>query len=251
MKLGREGIMKKILSILLCSLLIVPLSGCSNKLIDTYPEIEKDFNKKDYDKLAELSDEYSLSYDELKEKFATELTSDFKSKIEDNDLGTVTLDEISSNEDATTIKYTIEKEMQFGNTSANIDFEFDNENNINNITYKGDKYVYDDEIINIIEGNKIDDDLGEKIASSMERGINHDNKVYKESEKFYYIHQDDDSVKIFSNKDDIPEDYISMQQYGDEVIRQADKDLQELRDNVTDVEEAFGIMDDAMRESNH
>lgn len=243
--------MKKILSILLCSLLIVPLSGCSNKLIEAYPKIKEDFNEKDYDKLAELSDECSLSYDELKEKFATELTSDFKSKIEDNDLGTVILDEISSNEDATTIKYTIEKEMQFGNTSANIDFEFDSENNINNITYKGDKYVYDDEFINIIEEKDLDDNLGKNIMRSMERGINHDNKVYNESEKFYYIHQDDDSIKIFSNLDDVPKEYVSIYEYGENMQRETEEDMQELRDNIKNVEEAFGIMDDAMRESNH
>lgn len=242
--------MKKFLSILLCSLLIVPLSGCSNKLIETYPEIEEDFNKKDYDKLAELSDEYSLSYDELKEKFATELTSDFKSKIEDNDLGTVTLDEISSNEDATTIQYSIKKEMQFGDTSANISFAFDNENNLINIEYKDNDYRYGGELINIIEGKEPDNDLGDKIMSSMKRGINYDNKVYKESDNFYYIHQDD-SIKIFSNLEDIPEDYVSMYEYGENMERETEKDMQELRDNVKDVEEAFDTMDNAMKESNN
>ena len=243
--------MKKFLCIFLCAMLIVPLSGCSNKLIETYPEIEEDFNKKDYDKLTELSDEYSLSYDDLKEKFATELTSDFKSKVEENDLGTVTMDKISSKEDTTTIQYSIEKEMQFGDTFANISFEFDNENNINNITYKGNKYVYDNELINIIEGKELDDDLGDKIMSSMERGINHDNKVYKESDNFYYIHQSDDSIKIFSDLEDIPEDYISMYEYGENMERETEKDMQELRDNVKDVEEAFDTMNDAMKESNN
>lgn len=245
--------MKKILSILLCSLLIFPLSGCSNKLIEAYPEIEDDFNKKDYDKLAELSNEYSLSYDELKEKFATELTSGFKSKVEDNDLGAVTLDKISSSDDKTVVKYSVTKERDWGTTGFSLTYNFDKNNSIKSIEYKENKYNFDGEIFNILEGNNIDDTRGDNIYSSVSDEKQLENNIYIHSsvDNYYYLPQENNIITLYANKEDLPEKYISQEEYFDGVIRQADKDLKKMRDHVGEVEGAFGVMDDAMRESNH
>lgn len=245
--------MKKFLSILLCSLLIVPLSGCSNKILEVYPEIEQDFDKSDFDTLTELSEDYSLSYEELKENYAVSLLPDFKKSVEDNDLGVVTLDNIFSDNEYSYVVYSVEKEMEWGNPTANLTFKIDKENNINTIEYTDNRYPYDDEIINIIEGNNIDDERGHNTYELLSSEHSIENNIYQHgnnNEKYYYLPLNDDTIQIYANENDIPEGYVSSNDYWDNTIRKADKDLDKLKNNIDDVEDAFNTMDDAMRASN-
>lgn len=242
--------MKKFLSILLCSLLVIPLSGCSNKLLEVYPEIEQDFDKSDYDALTELSKDYSLSYEEIKENYAVSLLPDFKKSVEDNDLGVVTLENIFSDNEYSYVIYSVEKEMDWGNPTANLTFKIDKENNINSIEYAEDDYFYGYDILNVVEGNKPDNDSVYNIYKSMNRDMYIENKIYKESENFYYTPSGNGRIILYTNIDDIPDEYVSFSKYSSEYDFQAEKDLENLRDNIQDVEDAFNTMDDAMKASN-
>lgn len=253
---------KNIKKLLFCLLIAMPLYGCSNQLLETYPEIESDFNEQDYNKLSELSESFALSYNELKEAYANNV---IQNSIQDNLSGLKEEGSIENISSASDENYNIvsfdftETYEGISNTSNVTCYINKSDDTLSKYTFTYDNY--DDfcgigtYIIGYLEGIGDSHDAYSLFGDLAEldddgENISIDEKVYRELNDHYYT-SENNLITMYQDYESIPEDFQSYNSYTDNYLREVDKKIEDLRDNITDVEEAYGVMDDAMRESNN
>lgn len=255
--------MNKFLKFLSCLLIAIPLCGCSNKLLETYPKIEEDFNKQDFDALSEMSDDFTLSYDELKEAYANNVIQnsiqDNLSRLEEEE-GSIENISSASDENYNIISFDFTETYEGVSNTSNVTcYISKNDNTLSKYTFTYDNYDnfrgIGTHIIEYLEA--IDDShdaysLFEDLAELDRDGenISIDAKVYRELNGHYYT-SEDNLITMYQDYESVPDDFQSHQSYTDDYLRETDKKIEELRDNIEDVEEAYDVMDEAMKESNN
>lgn len=254
--------MNKFLKFLSCLLIAIPLYGCSNKLLETYPKIEEDFNKQDFDALSEMSDDFTLSYDELKEAYANIV---IQNSIQDSlsglkEEGSIENISSASDENYNIVSFDFTETYEGVSNTSNVTCYINkSDDTLSKYTFTYDNY--DDfcgigtYIIGYLEGIGDSHDAYSLFGDLAEldddgKNISIDEKVYRELNDHYYT-SEGNLITMYQDYESIPEDFQSYHSYTDNYLREVDKKIEDLRDNITDVEEAYNVMDDAMKESNN
>ena len=258
----RGNFMKKFLSILLCSLLVISLSGCSNKLLEVYPEIEQDFDKGDYDTLTELSEDYSLSYDELRSSFASNKTTNvldqaftlFSEEGEVFDLSS------SSDEHTIYITFNFKNTQSKSSVTSTIQCSLNKENNsIQSYSFKYTDYDTWKGIGGTIiqgmegfeeyrDGREIFNNLAEPDNANESKSLYEKEKIFDYQNDHFFICKDN-VITMYSSRDLVPKGYTMYSVYMDNQIKQNRKDLDELEDQLNDYSEDLNTINDALKSS--
>lgn len=223
---------------LLLIALCFALTGCSAPITDNYPEIENDFLESDYDQLKELSEEESLSYDELCQKYVESNLNKDTYEIIDNikNIGSLSNIKCKKTKDKFTVSYDFEDEENKSTITLTTDTD---SYSLKNITFDTSnlKVFIIENLINILEENE---DNARKIYSSITSSSNIENKIYAKSSKYYYLPIENNEVRIYTSLSDIDKSYQSTTSYFDKKIDENEKTIKELEDIVEKTEEMYG-----------
>lgn len=227
--------MKKILLLIA---LCFALTGCSAPITDNYPEIENDFLESDYDQLKELSEEESLSYDELCQKYVESNLNKDTYKIIDNikNIGSLSNIKCKKTKDKFTVSYDFEDEENKSTITLTTDTDSYSLKNITFDTSNLKAYIIES-LINTLEENE---DNSSKIYSSITSSNNIENKIYAKSSKYYYLPIENNEVRVYTSLSDIDKSYQSTTSYFDKKIDENEKTIKELEDIVEKTEEMYG-----------
>lgn len=222
---------------LLLIALCFALTGCSAPITDNYPEIENDFLESDYNQLKELSEEESLSYDELCQKYVESNLNKDTYEIIDNikNIGSLSNIKCKKTKDKFTVSYDFEDEENKSTITLTTDTD---SYSLKNITFDTSnlKVFPIRNIIEMIEGNE---DNARKIYSSITSSSNIENKIYAKSSKYYYLPIENNEVRIYTSLSDIDKSYQSTTSYFDKKIDENEKTIKELEDIVEKTEEMY------------
>lgn len=227
--------MKKLMLSFISFIMVIILAGCSsNSILEKYPQAEKDFTDSDYNQLETISNDGSLSYEELCKKY-----------VETN-LPTTTLDIIDRLRDVSEVnnlsckktdeEFLVSYDLMFkdihnigvGDMHTTIKFISDPVNfNLKKITYDVSELQYEPKtlIVSSIENNK---EGCENIVSSTQNENKIKNKIYTISTKYYYMPIENETETIIINVDDIDESYQSNSEYLDNQLEEFDNQIDEL-----------------------
>lgn len=236
--------MKKLLTIILFMFFALQLSGCSSDIAEKYPQVKEDFLESDYKELEKMSDNESLSYEELCQKYIEANTNKEFLK---------TIDEIKSFSEISNLKCKHTKEaldvsfkITFAddyidlpeplkpveNMSTVISFKF-KDNMINYFTYDSNRinYIQNQKIIASIDHGQEE----RSIVLSWDSKLNIENKIYYHSNNYYYLPFESFENKIvnaYLKEGDMPEGYVTSSYYWDKQLEENEKILDELQENL-------------------
>lgn len=229
--------MKKYLTVVLMMVVLVGLSGCSEGIIEQYPQIEEDFTEEDYNDLRELSNNGKLSYEDLCQEFINTKVDKKINKIID-DLKTIGK---TSNWECEKEKKQFDFSFDFTTEEGTIEFEFKTDTkkyDLKSICFDCDSISYDNliKIISIFEGNG---EFASNIYSSISRSSNISDKIYAESSNFYYLPIENDKIRVYTSKYDFDETYKSSKEYWENKINENEEQIKELEKDLEKTEEMY------------
>lgn len=209
--------MKKFLNILLCSLLVVPLSGCSKSINEIYPEAKKDFNQIDHDAILELSENGSLSYEDVCDKFIQENMDSNYTKEFDYIKDNLSLNNPKVHTKENTLSFSYNMSIEKYDIEGTIHFIIDREGNKLSKIYFDSKPEWGSgnaAVINIIEYNEMLNSDGLEIYNKISSDQYKDNKLYLYTNGHYYAPVANNEITIYTNSEKLEEDgYTSEKQY--------------------------------------
>lgn len=239
--------MKKILLAIIIFGFTFVITACSNSsILKNYPEVEKDFSKSDYNKLEELSEDGSISYEELCQKYVESSLPESTLKMINNlkELSEVSNLSCNKDEESLTISYDLMfkdvHNIGVGDMHTTIEFISDPVNfNLKKITYDVSELQHEPKtfIISSIENSKEDSD---KILRSTQDEERIKNKIYTISANYYYMPIENKTETIIINIDDIDKSYQSYDEYMDKQIEEFDNQIDELEKSLEKTEELYG-----------
>lgn len=216
----------------------IGITGCSNKIIEEYPEVKSDFTKEDYKELNSLSNNGQLSYEELCNEFIKNNADEEVNRII-KELSTIgELSNLTCKKTDNKFVFSYDYEIEDGKTTTTFTTDV-KEFKIKNINFnsKGLKFTAVDDMVEIIEGNK---DIANKINSSINTDFNIENRIYASSKKYFYLPIENNEVRIFSSKNDIDSKYKSSTEFWNNQLEENEKDIDELEESLEKTEELFG-----------